>query len=304
MNKLRLVGALIVGLAASASADTLTVLGELAPERADALRAEAAIRGFSVESLPGPGSDPVAAALAERPHVAAVLWIDLDPDGDAILWIRLPDGRRTHAPLGPRLPSGPVLAAIASNLLDELREAPRVEVRVDVRVDGAPARPVAIAPAISEEVQATSPRPWYLDVGGLVAPYGIFAAHAGVGRNTSPHGRIALIGHTARIPDQAVAWAGSIEASRTWGQRTGVRLELGLRGVVAAVIPDVNSECSAPCQMDSSANVGFGGGGFLGLGYTTSLGTFYLRGGADLMQFDSEELAITPNGTLGLELPL
>lgn len=301
MNKVRLVAGLVAGLVASASADTLTVLGELAPERVDALRAEAAIRGFSVESLPGPGSDPVAAALAERPHVTAVLWLDLDPDGDVILWIRVPDGRRAHAPLGPRLPSGPVLAAIASNLLDELLDAPRVEVRVDVRVEGAPA---AIAPVIAGEVQASSPRSWYLDVGGLVAPYGIFAAHAGVGRTTSPHGRIALIGHTARIPDQAVAWAGSIEASRTWGQRTGVRLELGLRGLVAAVIRDAKSECSDPCQMDSSAKVGFGGGAFLGLGYTTSLGTFYVRGGADLMQFDGEQLAITPNGTLGLELPL
>lgn len=287
----------LLALVGSAGAETLTVLSDqLDPDRLDALRTEAAIRGVRVEVIAATGSDSLAAALAERPGVTAVIWIDRET-----LRVRLPDGRQAHAPLGAKL-SPRAVAAIASSVLDDLHAMPAIAITVDVRVE-APgmAAPAALGEARAEVRNEGPPKSWYFDVGGLAAPGGIYAAHGGFGHMIGKQSRASLLGHVARVPD-ATALGLTLEVSRTWGRR--VRGEIGARAVAAVVLSERIGFCeSFDCPMETTPEGGIGGGAFVGLGVGLSFGTVYLRAGADVMMFEHEDPMITPNGTLGLELP-
>jgi hypothetical protein len=290
----------------SEPAATLTILAEgMAAEHVGAIRTEAAVRGLRVELLEASGSDALADALAQRPGTAVVLWL-----ASGTLRVVTGDGRRSYAPIEGS-PSPRVVAAIAASLLDDLadRAAPSdaiyAEATVEVAIDApvAEARPSAQPPGLNGEPAAAPRGSWLFDVGGLAAPGGIYAGHAGVGRRVTATSRAALLGHVASVPG-AYATALSAELARRWGQR--VRAELGGRAL-AAVVRDSDLHCVqvvGACEMTVRSSVGIGVGGFVGLGLGTAFGTFYVRAGGDVTRFEGEGATVKPTGTLGLELSL
>ena len=102
-----------------------------------------------------------------------------------------------------------------------------------------------------------------------------------------------MLAHLARVPE-GKAGALSAEIARTWG--TKLRAEVGLRAVGVA-IRDIDATMTP-------MKYGIGAGAFVGLGVGTAIGTIYVRGGADFMTFSNDNVSATPNGALGLELPL
>ncbi|MGE0550625.1 MAG: hypothetical protein AB7O24_08640 [Kofleriaceae bacterium] len=300
LSRLAVVACVTIPALAHAGNKTLTVLGgDLEPEQIDALRAEASVRGMTLEVLPAAGSADVATVVADNKDVAAVIWV---ADAGTTLHAQAANGRRTQAPLR-NAPSGRAVAAIASSLVDDLNVTSTSPVDVDVTVKVKGAAAAGSSPGLVAATPANTFEPTYfLDLGGLAGPMSAVAVNAGVGRYHTPNSRIAAVGHFVWLPDDIRAYGATLELARSWGD--AVRPEAGIRGGVTMIThPDPYS--GPPVSTMSGATVyGAGGGVFVGLGVRTSIGTLYARGGADLMRFSTDETVVAPNGSIGIELPL
>ncbi|MGE0868584.1 MAG: hypothetical protein AB7P03_08480 [Kofleriaceae bacterium] len=282
---------------AHAEGKKLRVLGAgFEPGQIDALRAEASVRGLTLEVLPTTGADEAATVIADGDDVAAVLWV---ADDGATLRAQAPGGRRTQAPLRDA-PSGRAVAAIASSLVDDVvvASASPVDVDVNVKIRGASGTKASQAAPPDEAadkriVQTQN----VIDLGGLAGPYDAVAVHAGVGHYFSPQIRLSALGHFTWLPELR-GYAATLELAHTWFHQ--VSPEVGIRAA-SAMITNTDGDT---IRMTGRNVYGFGAGAFVGLGLYTSIGRLYVRGGYDLLRFSTDETVLAPNGSIGIELPL